>query len=72
MTQRQLNMLQSIQEGIELARADLKGPGGYAAMMEAIESDIFTDTYKPMSAGRLAYLACMIIAHKDAGCPDFN
>lgn len=72
MTQRQLNLLQSIQEGIELARADLKGPGAAALIEEVLQSDLFDENFKTMSAGRIAYIACMIIAWKDSGSPDFT
>lgn len=72
MTERQLNLLQSIQDGIELARKDLSGPGSHATMLDTIQTDIFGEEYKPMSAGRIAYLACMMIAYRDAGSPGFD
>ena len=72
MTERQLNLLQSIQDGIELARKDLSGPGSYAIMLDTIQTDIFSEEYKPMSAGRIADLACMMIAYRDAGSPGLD
>lgn len=73
MTQRQLNMLQSIQDGLELARSELSGVGGgLPHAMKVIESEVFGEDYRAYSAGHLAYLACMILVWKDAGSPDFT
>ena len=37
MTQRQLNMIQALEEGLVSARDDLRGPGGEQAMLKAME-----------------------------------
>ena len=72
MTQRQLNLLQSVEEGIKLAREELSGPGGVAHMKRVLLEEFSREEYCPLSAGRAAYLACFVIAWSDAGRPDLE
>ncbi|MBQ9762408.1 MAG: hypothetical protein IJV82_04950, partial [Oscillospiraceae bacterium] len=72
MTQRQLNMTQSIIEGLELARQDFGGPGGHRKMMEVLQDTLYAEDYRAYSVGHLAYLAAAMLAWKDAGSPDFS
>ena len=72
MTQRQLNLLQSIEEGIQLAREEFTGPGGLAKMCDVLQDELFAEGQRRYSAGHIAYLACALIGWKDAGSPDFN
>lgn len=72
MTQRQLNLLQSIQDGISLARAELSGPGSDAHLRRVLLEEFSREDYRPLSAGRAAYLACFLIAWSDAGRPDLD
>lgn len=70
MTQRQLNMIQSAQEGIELARSELTPPVSESRVLAVIRDNILPDGYSSMSVGRAAYLACYIIAWREIGSPD--
>lgn len=71
MTSRQHNMIMAAVEGIELARARLSEPASAAAMMDAMRNDMpWNDDDKGMTVARAAYLACIYLAWKDAGCPD--
>lgn len=72
MTQRQLNLMQSIEEGLQLARTDFTGPGGLNKALAVLMDELPSDDYRPYSAGHLAYLAAAYIAWKDAGRPDFS
>lgn len=69
MNQRQLNMLQAMEEGITQARDDLKGPGAEKALAAAL-ADIADDTPRSMSLAATAYYAAMLMAWKARGCPD--
>lgn len=68
MTQRQLNMIQAMEEGIFAARGDLRSPGGDQAMIKAMQE--MCDN-KPRSIGlaATAYYAAMFMAWKERGCP---
>ena len=69
--QRKLNMIQGAREGIELARSIMAGPGGQAAMLEALRADFpMDDDCQPMTVARASYLACLFLAWKEAGCPE--
>lgn len=70
MTQRQLNMIQTIQNGIEEARKDLTGPGADKVIEQAWE-DILSDEPRQMGLASAAYYAAMFIAWKDRGRPDY-
>lgn len=72
MNQRQLNMIQSAQDGIKLARSELSGPGAHKRMMEVLQENFFEDETRSMSLGRACYLACMLIAWQDAGSPPLD
>ena len=69
MTQRQLNMIQSIEDGIKLARDELQGPGSIEHMKRVLREEFFGEEYRPISAGRAAYVACFLIAWEEAGRP---
>lgn len=70
MTQRQLNMIQSAQEGIELARSELSGPGSRRAVLDVLRTHVLCDTSPRMTIGMAAYLACYVIAWREIGSPD--
>ena len=70
MNQRQLNMLQAIQDGLEQARQDLQGPGSDKAIQAALE-DICSEEQRSMGLGAAAYYAAMFLAWKDRGRPDY-
>ena len=70
MTQRQLNMIQAIQNGMEQARKELDGPGSDKVIRAALE-DILSDEQRPMGLAAAAYYAAMFIAWKDRGRPDY-
>lgn len=72
MTQRQLNYIQSVEEGIKLAREELSGPGSLAHMKRVLWEEFSREEYRPVSAGRAAYLACFLVAWSDAGRPDLD
>lgn len=67
MTQRQLNMIQGMEEGIEMARRDLRGVGSNLAIAKAM-SDICDDKPKSMSLAATAYYTTMYMAWKSGGC----
>lgn len=67
--QRQLNMIQACQEGIEQARRDLMGPGSERVMRETLE-EIGSEEPCSMGLAKAAYIAAMFIAWKDRGSPD--
>lgn len=69
MNQRQLNMMQAIEEGITQARDELKGPGSAKAIAAAL-ADIVDDTPRSMGLAATAYYAAMVMAWKERGCPD--
>ena len=70
MNQRQLNMIQAIQDGIEQARKDLHGPGS-DKVIEAAWEDIMSDEPRSMGLATAAYYAAMFIAWKDRGKPNY-
>lgn len=70
MNQRQLNMIQAIQDGIEQARKDLSGPAA-DKVIEAAWEDIMSDEPRSMGLATTAYYAAMFIAWKDRGRPDY-
>lgn len=69
MTQRQLNLIQSIEDGIKLARDELRGPGYVEHVKRVLREEFFSEEYRPISAGRAAYVACFLIAWEEAGRP---
>ena len=69
MNQRQLNMLQAIEDGVTQARDELKGPGSAKAIAAAL-ADIVDDTPRSMGLAATAYYAAMLMAWKARGCPD--
>lgn len=72
MNQRQLNMIQSSQDGIRLARDELRGPGALEHMKRVLRDEFFSEGIRPMSLGRAAYVACFLIAWEDAGRPPIS
>ena len=68
MTQRQLNMIQAIEEGLVSARDDLRGPGGDQAMFKAME-EMCDDKPRSMGLSATAYYTAMFMAWKERGCP---
>lgn len=71
MTQRQLNMVQAAQDGIELAKSELSGPGDHRAqILDVIRRYFLDDDYRRFGAGVAAYLACYVIAWRGIGSPD--
>ena len=70
MTQRQLNMIQSAQDGIELARSELSGPGSRRRILDVLRTHMIDDTSPKMTVGMAAYLACYVIAWREIGSPD--
>ena len=69
MNQRQLNMIQACQNGIEQARKDLKCNDPLAIVTQAWE-EICDDGKTSMTLAKASYLAAMFIAWKDMGSPD--
>lgn len=69
MTQRQLNMIQSIEQGIQDARRDLKTGDRENIISDALETFV-SDEVTSMSLSKTAYIAALLIAWKDMGCPD--
>lgn len=69
MTQRQLNMIQSIEQGLQLARDELRGPGAERAIAAAL-AEFLSDAVVSMSLQKTAYITALLIAWKDRGCPD--
>lgn len=70
MTQRHLNMIQAIQNGLEDARRDLAGPGSDKVIEQAWE-DLISDEPRQLGLAAAAYYAALFIAWKDRGCPDY-
>lgn len=70
MTQRQLNMIQSAQDGVELARSELSGPGSRRKILEVLRDYFGPETSPRMTVGLAAYLACYMIAWRGIGSPD--
>ena len=70
MTQRQLNMIQAIEDGITFARSELTGPGSDRAIRAAM-AEIFAEEQKSLGLAKTAYLACCLIAWKERGSPDY-
>ena len=70
MNQRQLNMIQAIQDGLAQARNDLPGPGS-DKVIEAAWQDIMSDEPRSMGLAATAYYAAMFIAWKDRGKPNY-
>lgn len=68
-TQRQLNMIQSIEQGIQDARRDLKAGDQEHIISAALEAFV-SDEVVSMSLSKTAYIAALLIAWKDRGCPD--
>ena len=69
MTQRQLNMVQSVEQGIQSARRDLRTSDRERVIADALE-EFVSDAVISMSLERTAYIAALLIAWKDMGCPD--
>lgn len=70
MTQRQLNMIQAVQDGIEMARSELSGPTPRARILNVIREYFLADEYQKIGVGVAAYLACYLIAWRSLGSPD--
>ena len=70
MTQRQLNMIKSAQEGLELARSELSGPGSKRKVLEVIREHFLDSDSTRMTVGLAAYLACYVMAWQELGSPD--
>ena len=68
MTQRQLNMIQAMEEGLVAARDDLRGPGADRAMMKAME-EMCDNKPRSMGLAATAYYTAMFMAWKERGCP---
>lgn len=69
MKQKQLNRIQNIMNGITRARLDLSGPAPVELAMDVIRENFYSEEDLLMTSERAAYLACMFLAWKDAGCP---
>lgn len=69
MKQKQLNRIQNIMNGIARARSELSGDRPVELAMEVIQENFYSDDDELMTSDRAAYLACMFLAWKDAGCP---
>ena len=72
MTDRQLSIIQAIEDGIKLARRELSGPGSDSHMKRVLLEEFSREEYRPTSLGRAAYIACFVIAWSDAGRPDLE
>ena len=71
MTQRQLNMVQSAVDGLELARSELSGPcDRRARVLEVLRRYFLDESYKNLPVGVAAYVAAYVIAWRDLGSPD--
>lgn len=71
MTQRQLNMVQSAVDGLDLARSELSGPGDRRArVLEVLRRYFLDESYKSLSAGAAAYVAAYVLAWRELGSPD--
>lgn len=68
MTQRQLNMILAIEDGISDALADLQGPGSNLAIQKAM-ADLSSDKTRSMGLAASAYYAAMYMAWKQRGFP---
>lgn len=67
-TQRQLNMVQAMEEGLVSARDDLRGPGGDQAMIKAM-AEMCDSKPRSMGLAATAYYTAMFMAWKERGCP---
>ena len=72
MTQRQLNMIQSAEDGLILAREHFTGNGALERAMDVLRSDFFSEDHKSLTIGRAVYLAAALTVWKDAGGPDLT
>lgn len=70
MTQRQLNMVQAMEEGLVAARDELRGPGADKAMEKAL-SEMCDSKPRSMGLAATAYYTAMFMAWKERGCPPF-
>ena len=68
MTQRQLNMVQAIEEGLVAARDDLRGPGANQAIIKAM-TEMCDSKPRSMGLAATAYYTAMFMAWKERGCP---
>ena len=68
MTQRQLNMILAIENGISDALNDLQGPGSNLAIQKAM-ADLSSDKPRSMGLAATAYYAAMYMAWKERGFP---
>ena len=69
MTQRQLNMIQAIESGLQQARNELSGPDAEKAIADALE-EFVSDKQTSMGLAQTARITALLIAWKDRGCPD--
>ena len=69
MKQKHLNRIQNIMNGIARARRELSGDRPVQLAMEVIQENFYSDDDELMTSERAAYLACMFLCWKDAGCP---
>ena len=69
MKQKHLNRIQNIMNGIARARRELSGDRPVELAMAVIQENFYSDDDELMTSERAAYLACMFLAWKDAGCP---
>lgn len=72
MTQRMLNMIQSAEDGIRVARDELTGPGAMRRCKAALQEHLFNEKLTGLSIGAAAYLACMMIYWSDNGKPPLD
>lgn len=68
MTQRQLNMVQAMEDGLTMARRDLNGPGADAAIAKAM-TEMMDDKPRSMGLAATAYYTAIYMAWKERGCP---
>ena len=69
MKQKQMNRIANIMTGIAKARKELSGDRPVQLAMEVIQENFYSDDDTLMTSERAAYLACMFLCWKDAGCP---
>jgi hypothetical protein len=69
MKQKQMNRIANIMAGIARARRDLSGERPVELAMNVIMENFYSEEESLMTSERAAYLACMFLAWKDAGCP---
>lgn len=68
MKQSQLNRITNIMNGINRARTDLSGPAPVELACDVLCDNLWSDP-PILTSEEAAYLACMMIAWQDAGCP---